>query len=289
DHCLYLKIETVVGHELLENNFPMIHAVGRAAAPGREPRLIKMQWGKAKAPKIALVGKGVCFDTGGLDIKASNFMLLMKKDMGGAANILALAQIIMELGLDLNLSVYLPSVENSVSSDSFRPMDILTARDGTTVEIGNTDAEGRLILADAIVHACEDEPDIIIDMATLTGAARVALGTDLPALFSNDQEVAQNILEAGIADDDPLWQLPLHKQYRKLLETDTADISSTGSGGYAGSITAALFLEHFVSGNASWCHVDLMAWNVSGKAAKPKGGEAQAIRALLRYLETKYQ
>lgn len=277
---------SIVGKELLEQNFPMIHAVGRAAAEGREPRLIEIKWGSNDAPKITLVGKGVCFDTGGLDLKGSQYMLTMKKDMGGSANILGLAKMIMATNLNVNLTVLIPAVENSVSADSYRPMDVLNSRNGTTVEVGNTDAEGRLVLADALTYAGEDEPELILDMATLTGAARVALGTELPALFCNDDKMADGILNSS--EKDPLWRMPLHAPYKKLLDNKTADLSNISAGGYGGAITAALFLEHFVPKGQSWAHIDLMAWNLSGKSGRPEGGEAQGIRAIFTYLEKCY-
>ncbi len=282
------KCVSIVGDALLENNFPMIHAVGRAAATGREPRLIHLTWGKKNAPKITLVGKGVCFDTGGLDLKGSQYMLTMKKDMGGSANVLGLANMIMATGLDVNLTVLIPAVENSVTADSYRPLDILNSRNGTTVEVGNTDAEGRLVLADALTYAGEDEPELIIDMATLTGAARVALGTDMPALFCNDDAMATAIIEKSATDSDPLWRMPLHAPYKKLLDNKNADISNVSPGGYGGAITAALFLEHFIPKEQPWAHIDLMAWNNSGKSGRPEGGEAQGIRAIFAYLENCY-
>ncbi|MTI10235.1 leucyl aminopeptidase family protein [Curvivirga aplysinae] len=283
------NFSAIVGDDLLSENYPMIHAVGRAAAEGREPRLIKLTWGKKSDPAIALVGKGVCFDTGGLDLKGSQYMLTMKKDMGGAANILGLASMIMSNELNVHLTVLIPAVENAVSGDSYRPMDILTSRDGTTVEIGNTDAEGRLVLADAITEALEGKPELIIDMATLTGAARVALGTDMPAIFCNNDEMVNGILRKSATDSDPLWRMPLHAPYRKMLDNDNADISNISAGGYGGAITAALFLEHFVGTETPWAHIDLMAYNLSAKNGRPKGGEAQGIRALYTYLAEKYK
>lgn len=281
------KCNSIVGEKLIEQNFPMIHAVGRAAAPGREPRLIEIKWGSDDAPKITLVGKGVCFDTGGLDLKGSQYMLTMKKDMGGSANVLGLAKMIMATNLDVNLTVLIPAVENSVSADSYRPMDVLNSRNGTTVEVGNTDAEGRLVLADALTYAGEDEPELILDMATLTGAARVALGTDMPALFCNDDDMASGILNSS--GSDPMWRMPLHAPYKKLMDNKTADISNISAGGYGGAITAALFLEHFVPKGQNWAHIDLMAWNLSGRSGRPEGGEAQGIRAVFAYLEKCYR
>lgn len=278
--------ETVVGDDLLRENFPMIHAVGRASS--RPPRLIDLRWGKAAHPKVTLVGKGVCFDTGGLDLKPSNAMLMMKKDMGGAAQVLGLARMIMASKLPVNLRVLIPAVENSVSGDSFRPMDILSTRKGITVEVGNTDAEGRLVLGDALTLACEEKPELLIDFATLTGAARVALGTDLPALFTNSDALADDLQDGAKTAQDPIWRLPLHKPYASLLDSKTADTNNISSGGYAGAITAALFLEKFVESGIEWAHFDLMSWNVSSKPGRPEGGEAQAIRAVFETIRRRF-
>ena len=277
-------INAVVGDELLEKNFPLIHAVGRAAAGA--PRLIDMVWGDAHHPKVTLVGKGVCFDTGGLDIKPDASMLNMKKDMGGAATALALASMIMARGLKLRLRVLIPAVENSIAGSSFRPRDIYTSRKGLTVEIGNTDAEGRLVLADALTLADEDKPELVFDFATLTGAARVALGPDLPAFFTDDDALAGEVMRFGAAENDPLWRLPLWRPYESMLESKIADTNNVG-GGQAGAITAALFMRRFVTAK-SWLHIDLFAWTSSAKPGRPEGGELQAARALYAMLAARY-
>ncbi len=272
------KVEEIVGPALLSHNFPMVHTVGRAAADA--PRLVALTWSGPGAERhLALVGKGVCFDSGGLDIKPAEGMKLMKKDMGGAAHALALARLVMDAGLPLRLTLVLPIVENAISGNAFRPLDVLRARDGSSVEVGNTDAEGRLILADAITYAGEQKPDRLIDFATLTGAARVALGTELPALFSNDDRLADAWLAAGRRSKDPVWRLPLHGDYRRLLDSRVADIHSTGEGGYGGAITAALFLQHFVPEGLPWAHLDLMAWNSRARPGRPVGGEAMGLRS----------
>lgn len=277
----------IVGEALLEENWPAVHAVGRAAAPQRAPRLIDLRWGTA-GPRVTLVGKGVCFDTGGLDLKPSSGMLLMKKDMGGAAHALGLAQMIMDAGLPLQLRVLIPAVENAVSGDAFRPLDVLKTRKGLSVEVGNTDAEGRLILCDALAEACTEKPDLLIDMATLTGAARVALGPDLPALFSNDDEVAAALLHKGEAESDPLWRLPLHKPYASWLDSKVADLNNVSSGGFAGAITAALFLERFVEPEVPWLHLDLFGWNPHEKPGRPQGGDCFALRALYSLIADRF-
>ena len=274
----------VVGDELLEQNFPLIHAVGRAAAAA--PRLVDLSWGDAAHPRVTLVGKGVCFDTGGLDIKPESAMLNMKKDMGGAATALALAHMIMARGLKLRLRVLIPAVENAIAGASFRPRDIYTSRKGITVEIGNTDAEGRLILADALALADEDKPALIADFATLTGAARVALGPDVPAFFTDDDRLADDLMRAGKAENDPLWRLPLWRPYESMLESKVADINNVG-GSQGGAITAALFMRRFVSAQ-SWVHFDLFAWTPSAKSGRPEGGECQAARALYALLVARY-
>jgi len=279
-------IETIVGEDLLARNYPMIHAVGRAAADA--PRLIDLRWGDEAAPKVTLIGKGVCFDTGGLDLKPASGMLLMKKDMGGAAHVLGIAQAIMELGLELRLRVLIPAVENAVSGNAFRPLDVLRSRKGTTVEIGNTDAEGRLVLADAITEAVTEQPDYLIDFATLTGAARVALGTDLPALFVNAEDMATDLLQAADRARDPVWRLPLWPGYRAQLRSSVADLSNTGEGHFGGAITAALFLEHFVPEGQKWAHLDIMAWNTANRPSRPKGGEALGLRAVVEMLSARY-
>jgi leucyl aminopeptidase len=278
--------ETIVGDDLLRENFPMIHAVGRASS--RPPRLIDLTWGRNNHPKVTLVGKGVCFDTGGLDLKPSSGMLMMKKDMGGAAQVLGVARMIMAMKLPIRLRVLIPAVENSVSGDAFRPLDILTSRKGPTVEIGNTDAEGRLVLADALALACEEKPDLLIDFATLTGAARVALGTDLPGFFCDDDDVARDLEDASKAVADPIWRLPLHDPYESLLDSKIADTNNVSSGGYAGAITAALFLRKFVEPDTEWAHFDLMSWNTSTKPGRPEGGEAQAARAVFAMIRRRF-
>ena len=278
------SFSTIVGHDLVARNFPLIHAVGRAAAPGREPRLIDLAWGDPDAPKVTLVGKGVCFDTGGLDIKPDSAMLNMKKDMGGAAAVLALAHMVMSRGLKLRLRVLIPAVENAVAADSFRPRDIYRSRKGLTVEIGNTDAEGRLVLADALALACEEEPDLLVDMATLTGAARVALGPDIPPFYTDDDQLAADLSRHALAENDPLWRLPLWRGYDSMLDSKVADMNNVSAGGFAGSITAALFLRRFAEAAKAWLHIDIFAWNPSAKAGRPEGGECQAARAVYALL-----
>ncbi|UZW53865.1 leucyl aminopeptidase family protein [Sphingobium sp. JS3065] len=274
--------------DALEQGFPMIHAVGKAADKGFAPRLIELRWGNPKHPKIAIVGKGICFDSGGLDIKPSSAMRLMKKDMGGAAHALALAQLVMGARLPVRLHLLIPAAENAVSGNAFRPGDILQSRKGLTVEIGNTDAEGRLVLGDALTLAGEDKPDLIIDYATLTGAARVAVGPDLPALFSNDDALAGEMDAAGSAVDDPTWRLPLWDGYADMLKSDVADINNAGEGGFAGAITAALFLKRFVPENTPWVHLDTFAWRPSSRPGRPKGGEALGLRAAFHILQARY-
>jgi leucyl aminopeptidase len=274
-----------VGDDLLRENFPLIHAVGRAAA--RRPRLIDLTWGDVDDPRITLVGKGVCFDSGGLDIKPESSMLNMKKDMGGAATALALAHMIMSRKLRLRLRVLIPAVENSISGAAFRPRDIYTSRKGITVEIGNTDAEGRLILADALTLADEDNPEMIFDFATLTGAARVALGPDLPPFFTDDDQLADKLMAHAAAENDPLWRLPLWRPYDEMLESKVADINNVGSGGQAGAITAALFMRRFVSAK-SWAHFDVFAWSPRSRPGRPEGGDCQAARAIYALLAARY-
>jgi leucyl aminopeptidase len=280
------KCRVIVGDDLLEAGYPAVHAVGRASA--RAPRLIDITWGKKSAPRVTLVGKGVCFDTGGLDLKPSSGMLLMKKDMGGAAHVLGLARMIMEARLPVRLRVLVPAVENAVSGDSFRPLDVIGTRKGLTVEIGNTDAEGRLILCDALHEACTEKPALLIDFATLTGAARVALGPDLPAMFANDDRLADDLLAAGRAVADPVWRLPLHQPYRRHLDGKVADLNNVASGGFAGAIYAALFLEAFVDEGVPWAHFDVMAWNPSSRPGRPEGGEALAMRAAYRVIADRF-
>ncbi|MBO0902659.1 leucyl aminopeptidase family protein [Jiella sonneratiae] len=274
------------GDELLAQNFPMIHAVGRASASA--PRLIDFSWGRADAPKVTLVGKGVCFDTGGLDIKPSSGMLLMKKDMGGAANVLGLARLVMASGLAVRLRVLIPAVENSIGGAAFRPGDVLTSRKGRTVEIGNTDAEGRLVLADALDLADSEEPEIIVDMATLTGAARVALGPEVPPFYTADKGFAAALGDSAARVADPVWQLPLWQPYAENLASKIADVNNVTSDGFAGSITAALFLEGFVEKARIWAHFDIYGWRPKAAPIGPVGGEAQAIRALYDVLKKRY-
>ena len=281
-----MKLKAIVGDDLLKANFPMIHAVGRASA--QAPRLLDLTWGKASDPKITLVGKGVTFDTGGLDIKTASGMLLMKKDMGGAANVLGLASAIVDAGLRVRLRVLIPVVENSIGGAAFRPGDVLTSRKGLTVEIGNTDAEGRLILADALALADEESPSILLDMATLTGAARVALGPELPPLYSTDDILARDLMTAGLAADDPLWQLPLWSPYDAMMSSRVADVNNASSGGFAGSITAALFLRRFVTRAGAWVHLDIFGWAPEARAARPFGGTDQGIRAVYGALKQRY-
>jgi leucyl aminopeptidase len=276
----------IVGEQLLAAGYPLIHAVGRAST--RTPRLVELVWGEADAPRLTLIGKGVCFDTGGLDIKPASNMLLMKKDMGGAAVMLGLAQAVMALGLPVRLRLLVPAVENAISGAAFRPGDVLPSRKGITVEVGNTDAEGRLVLADALAEADREEPDLMLDAATLTGAARVALGADLPALFTPDDDLAQRLIESGTAAFDPLWRLPLHPGYREMLKSAIADVSSTGSSGFAGAVTAALFLQRFVERTRSWAHLDIYGHNQSDRPGRPKGGEAHGLRAMLALIERRF-
>lgn len=285
-HEYQATVKQWVDEDLLNDNFPAIYIVGRAAAD--KPRLISLTWGNPNDPSVCIVGKGVCFDSGGLDIKPSNGMRLMKKDMGGAAHALGLAQWIMDSKLPIYLNVLIPAIENAVGPQSFRPGDVLTMRNGLTVEVDNTDAEGRLILADALVKAEEFNPELIIDFATLTGSARVAVGTEIAAMFTNDNELAKDLIHASEAVDDPIWQLPLFKNYQSLNDSSIADLSNCPNSPYAGAITAALFLERFISKPVSWVHFDIMAWNVTSKPGKPEGGEAMAIRALAYFLQKKY-
>jgi leucyl aminopeptidase len=276
-----------VGDDLLAKNFPLIHAVGRAAAASAAPRLIDMTWGEHNHPRVTLVGKGVCFDTGGLDIKPDSGMLNMKKDMGGAATALALAHMIMSRRLKVRLRVLIPAVENSIAGGSFRPRDIYTSRKGITVEIGNTDAEGRLVLADALALADDEKPALIADFATLTGAARVALGPEVPACFTDDDALADELMDCAAAENDPLWRLPLWRPYEAMLESKVADINNVGSSGQAGAITAALFMRRFVTVK-SWLHCDIFAWTPSARAGRPEGGECQVARALYALLVSRY-
>ncbi|HTA99023.1 MAG TPA: leucyl aminopeptidase family protein [Bradyrhizobium sp.] len=276
----------IVGEDLVRRNFPLIHAVGMASP--RAPRLIDFSWGDPGHPRVTLVGKGVCFDTGGLDLKPSAGMLIMKKDMGGAANVLALAQMVMDAKLKLRLRVLIPAVENAVSGNAFRPLDIFPSRKGLTVEIGNTDAEGRLILADALALAAEEKPDLLIDMGTLTGAARVALGPDLPPFYTDDETLALDVARCAREENDPVWRLPLWPPYDAWLDSKTANVNNAPSGAFAGSITCALFLQRFVEGAKSWLHFDIFGWTPTTRPGRPEGGECQAARAVYKLLGERY-
>jgi leucyl aminopeptidase len=280
------SIKHIVGDELLTQNYPAIHTVGRASA--HKPRLIDLRWGNPSHPKLTLVGKGVCFDSGGLDLKPASNMLIMKKDMGGAAHVLGLGRLIMATNLPVSLRVLIPAVENAVSANAYRPGDVINTRKGLTVEIGNTDAEGRLVLADALTEAVSEQPDLIIDFATLTGAARVAMGTDVPAFFTDNNALANQLMQHAENEQDPLWRLPLYAPYRSLLDSPIADINNAGSGSYGGAITAALFLKEFVPAATPWIHLDLMAWNLSNRPGRPEGGEAMGLRAIYQMLCEKY-
>ena len=280
------RFKQVVGDKLLEAGFPAIHAVGRAAA--RPPRLVELQWGEPEHPLVTLVGKGVCFDSGGLDIKSAEGMRLMKKDMGGAANAIGLAQMIMALRLPVRLQLLIPAVENAISGNAYRPGDVFKTRKGLHIEIGNTDAEGRVILCDALAYGAEGRPAVVIDMATLTGAARTALGPQLPALFCRDMGLARELVDSGLALGDPLWHMPLWGEYHANIESDIADIVNTGRNAMAGAITAALFLGDFVPDELTWLHLDLFAWNDVARPGRPAGGEAQTLRTLLAWLERRF-
>jgi leucyl aminopeptidase len=281
------RFSVIVGDDLLRENYPTIHLVGRASA--RAPRLIDLTWGDEAAPKVTLVGKGVCFDTGGLDLKPRDAMLEMKKDMGGAAIVLGLADALMSAGTRIRLRVLIPAVENSVNGNAVRPRDIVRTRGGKTVEIGNTDAEGRLILCDALTEADRERPDILIDCATLTGAARVALGPQLQAMYCDDDAVALGLLEAGTRADDPLWRMPLWRPYRRELESKCADLNNVARNTFAGSIIAALYLSEFVSRGTRWVHLDVFGSNPTARPGRPEGGEATALRALYGYLRERYR
>lgn len=274
--------------DALEREFPMVHMVGRAAARGCAPRMIELEWGDPKHPRLAIVGKGVCFDSGGLDIKPSSGMALMKKDMGGAAHALALAGLVMESGLPVRLHLLVPAVENAVSGNAFRPGDVLASRAGLSVEITNTDAEGRLILGDALARAGEEKPELVLDFATLTGAARSALGPDLPALFARRDETAQALLDAGLETDDPCWRLPLPDAYREWLKSDIADLVNSHANAFAGASVAALFLDRFVPEGTDWAHFDTFAWRPVAKPGRPKGGEALGLRASWAMLQRRF-
>jgi leucyl aminopeptidase len=277
--------EAIVGDALLARNYPLIHAVGRAA--NEAPRLLHLSWGETNAPRVALVGKGVTFDTGGLDIKPSSGMRIMKKDMGGAAHALALAQIILDAKLPVRLDVFVPVVENSIAGDAFRPGDVISSRKGLSVEIDNTDAEGRLILADALARACEDKPVLLLDFATLTGAARTALGPDIPPFFTDDEALADELARASSETSDPIWRLPMWDAYEHDMDSPIADLKNTGDGAFAGSIFGALFLRRFVDVPA-WAHFDIYAWAPREKPSRPVGGEAQALRACWRVLKQRF-
>ena len=278
-------MDVTTGDDLLVRGLNIIHAVGRASSSA--PRLIDMRWGDPSSPAITLVGKGVCFDSGGLDLKSHGNMRLMKKDMGGAATVLGLADLIMSRGLPLRIRVLIPAVENAVSANAFRPGDVLHSYLGLTVEIDNTDAEGRLILCDALALAAEENPAMIIDYATLTGAARSALGTELPAMFSNSDDLAQAVIDSALSVEDPVWRMPLYSDYRMLLKSKIADIVNSANSPYGGAITAALFLERFV-GEVPWLHFDIMGWNLRKRPAHPEGGEAMALRAIFEFLQRRY-
>jgi leucyl aminopeptidase len=280
------KFAVTVGEDLLKKNYPAIHAVGRASE--RAPRLIDFVWGDADGPKVTLVGKGVCFDSGGLDLKPAAGMKTMKKDMGGAAHVLGLAAMIMEAGLKLRLRVLIPAVENSVSGNALRPLDVVTTRLGKTVEIGNTDAEGRVVLADALAEAASENPALIVDFATLTGAARVALGPELQAMFTNDDPTADTLIGQAHRQEDPLWRMPLWKPYRKMIEAQTANITNAAPSPHAGAITAALFLQEFVSPGIPWVHLDVMAWNPAARPGRPEGGEATGMRAAFAAIAARF-
>src|SRR5574338_1458174 len=279
------EFEAIVGDELLGANYPLVHAVGRAAQ--QAPRLLHLHWGDESAPRVAIVGKGVTFDTGGLDIKPSAGMRLMKKDMGGAAHALALARMVMDAKLKVQLDVFIPAVENAIAGDAFRPGDVIASRKGLTVEIDNTDAEGRLILADALTRACEDQPALLLDFATLTGAARTALGPDIPPFYANDDALAAEFAQASVETCDPIWRMPLWDAYDGDMDSPIADLKNTGDGAFAGSIYSALFLRRFVS-VPTWAHFDIFAWAPKEKPSRPAGAEAQALRASFRVLKARF-
>ena len=276
----------VVGDELLDQNYPLIHAVGRASE--NAPRLLELRWGDPDAPSITLVGKGICFDSGGLNIKTGNFMRNMKKDMGGAAHVIGLARLIMSQALPVHLRVLVAAAENAVAGNAFRPGDIITSRKGLTVEIDNTDAEGRLVLCDALDDACSESPDLVIDFATLTGACRVALGTELPGFFCNDESVAAGLIESATLSLDPIWRLPLHQPYKAMLKSQVADLVNSSDLPFGGAITAALYLESFIEKDIPWVHFDVMAWNIRPLPGRPLGGEALGLRAVYEYLKQRF-
>ena len=278
--------EVIVGDDLLKRNYPAVHAVGRAAACA--PRLIDISWGRPEHPRVTLVGKGVCFDSGGLDVKPAAGMLLMKKDMGGAACVLALAQMLIECGLAIRLRVLVPAVENSISGDAYRPGDVLRTRKGLTVEVGNTDAEGRLVLCDGLAEADAAGSDLIIDMATLTGAARIALGPELPAVYCSDASLLAEFVQLAESEHDPVWPMPLWAGYDDELASKLADLSNVSSTSYSGSIIAALFLKRFVTQCPRWLHIDLFGWNAKDRPGRPVGAEAQCVRAVYAFLVKRY-
>ena len=280
------RFSEIAGKDLLSKGFPAVHTVGRASV--HPPRVIELGWGEPANPELVIAGKGVCFDSGGLDLKSAQHMRLMKKDMGGAAHAIGIARMIMREELPVRLRLMIAAVENAVSANAFRPGDIIRARNGMSIEIDNTDAEGRVILSDVLAAASEGRPALIMDFATLTGAARVALGTDLPAMFSNDDEVADSLARASCETRDPLWRLPLHPDYEELIDSPIADVVNAGSTPFGGAITAALFLQRFVAHGVPWAHFDLMAWNARGQPGRPEGGEAMGLRAVHRYLETRW-
>lgn len=282
----HASIKQIVGDDLLKENYPAIHAVGRASP--REPRLVDLTWGDKKHPKITLVGKGVCFDSGGLNLKSSSGITLMKKDMGGAANAMGLAEMIMLLKLPVRLRLLIPIAENLVAGNAYKPGDVIKMRNGLSVEVSNTDAEGRLILADALSEADSENPDLLIDFSTLTGAARVAVGTEISAFFTSKEDLATALLKNSQEAQDPLWRLPLYKPYQKLLESKVADINNSATSSFAGAITAALFLANFIKQETPWVHIDFNAYNVASRPGRPEGGEAMAIFSLLCYLVKKY-
>ena len=280
------KTHYIVGEQLLDENYPTIHMVGRASV--HAPRLLDLTWGDSQAPKVTLVGKGVCFDSGGLDVKGASGMRYMKKDMGGAAHVMGLARLIMANHLPIRLRVLIPAVENAIAGNAMRPGDVVTTRKGVTVEVDNTDAEGRLVLCDALAEAENDDPQLLIDFATLTGAMRVALGTELPGFFSTNQLIANELGEAGLAVSDPVWQMPLHQPYKAFLHSEVADMINASTVAQGGAITAALYLQAFVKPTTDWLHFDIMAWNNRAQSGRPIGGDAFGIRAVFQYLQQRF-
>ncbi len=281
------SVNQIIGDDLLLYNYPVIHAVGRSSS--HPPQLLDLHWGNPAHPKVTVVGKGVCFDSGGLNLKSANAMRLMKKDMGGAATAIGLAQLIMSSNLPVQLRLLIAAVENTISSNAFRPGDVLRSRQGITIEIQNTDAEGRLILCDALTEASSDQPEFLCDFSTLTGAARIALGTEISAMFCNDEALASGLLAAAEREQDPIWRLPLHQSYREMLNSKIADLANATESPYAGAITAALFLQEFVPNEINWAHFDLMSWNIKTQPGRPEGGEAMAMRSVFSWLEKQYR